>query len=179
MTLDTILERHLQKFFLDNNQNWWFQNPKKIKLQKLCKEFLKNSEEALTCILFWFAFMMKIKQHWCLMLVSKHLKKLGMKNHLIHNQQLEIQLEGSLDSLELSSNSNKDCQLVRPLTPKLLIMDNSNNVLILQFIQLNTSKFLKKIFLSMVWASWRILNFLFKLTKQETSNFTETIWVRS
>ena len=177
--LDTILERHLQKFFSDKNQNWWFQKPKKIKLQKLCKEFSKNSEENSTCMLSWSVFMKKTKQLWCLILAFKLLLKHGVRERLIHNQQLVMQSEESSDSLELSNNSNKDYQLVRPSTLKLSITVNSNNASILQFTQLNTSKFLRKISLLMEWASWRTLNFLFKLTKQEISNFTETIWVRS
>ena len=177
--LDTILERHLQKFFSDKNQNWWFQKPKKIKLPKLCKEFSKNLEENSTCMLSWSVFMKKTKQLWCLILAFKLLLKHGVRERLIHNQQLVMQSEESSDSLELSNNSNKDCQLVRPSTLKLSITVNSNNASILQFTQLNTSKFLRKISLLMEWASWRTLNFLFKLTKQEISNFTETIWVRS
>jgi hypothetical protein len=102
-----------------------------------------------------------------------------VRERLIHNQQLVMQSEESSDSLELSNNSNKDYQLVRPSTLKLSITVNSNNASILRFTQLNTSKFLRKISLSMEWASWRTLNFLFKLTRQEISNFTETIWVRS
>jgi hypothetical protein len=76
-----------------------------------------------------------------------------MKEKLIHNQLLEMQLEESSDLLELSNYSNKDCQLARPLIPKLSITVNSNNASTLQFTQLNTSKFLKKIFSSMESAS--------------------------
>jgi len=113
-----------------------------------------------------------------LTLVSKHSKKLGMKEKLTHNLLLEIPLVELSVSLELFNNSNKDYQLVKQLTQKLSITVNSNNALILQFIQLNILKFLKKIFLLMESASWKTLNFLFKLTKQETSNFMEIIWER-
>jgi hypothetical protein len=68
-----------------------------------------------------------------------------VRERLIHNQQLVMQSEESSDSLELSNNSNKDYQLVRPSTLKLSITVNSNNASILQFTQLNTSKFLRKI----------------------------------
>lgn len=149
MILDTILERHQLKFFSDKNQNWWFQKPKKIKLPKLCKEFWKNSEENSTCTLSWSAFTMKTKQLWCLILAFKPLQKHGVKERQTHNQQLVTQSEESSDSSELSNNSNKDFQLARLLIPKLSIMVNSNNASILQFTQLNTSKFLRKISSSM------------------------------
>jgi len=88
-----------------------------------------------------------------LTLVSKHSKKLGMKEKLTHNLLLEIPLVELSVSLEQFNNSNKDYQLVKLLTQKLSITVNSNNALILQFILLNILKFLKKIFLLMESAS--------------------------